>query len=227
MQKETGRDLYFILNPSLGIIKIGIADSVAARLKNLECACGVPLELMRVVKGGAEHEQNLHLAFDATRLKGEWFAPSAELLALADGTEEVAGFLRRHADAIAAVRARRQGERDAGRSEQATIQAEERARLDTLKKEAKRIREEQAVVRRDRAKKTAARKLKAEEVELARIEAARAEWAARSPEALKDRVTKGTQVADAHARQEAVTSQRSRNAALNGVAPTATPKEVS
>lgn len=90
-----GRGLYFLLNPALGIIKIGIARNVGKRRIALEQACGVPLVVLRVVPGGALFEKDLHNAFAPQRLRGEWFAPSEALLELANGTEPIHMFLMR------------------------------------------------------------------------------------------------------------------------------------
>jgi hypothetical protein len=87
------RSLYFIRNPYLDLIKIGIADDVTQRLWSLECACGVPLDLLRVVKAGAPYEPHLHDAFRETRLFGEWFRPTPELLRLIERPVEILEFL--------------------------------------------------------------------------------------------------------------------------------------
>lgn len=75
--------LYFIRNPVLGIIKIGVTDDLEARRRTLERACGVRLEVLRVVSNSLWLEQDLHKAFASSRLLGEWFTATPELLSLA------------------------------------------------------------------------------------------------------------------------------------------------
>lgn len=98
-------DLYFMLNPALGIIKIGIAGDVEARRVTLEHGCGVPLDVLRVVRGGGGYETDLHDAFGPSRLRGEWFAPTDELFELATGTADVEAFIRSKREMILEYRA--------------------------------------------------------------------------------------------------------------------------
>jgi hypothetical protein len=97
--------LYFIRNPFTGLIKIGISRNVDARLYDLECSSGVPLELLRVIDAGVDHEQPLHQAFGDCRALGEWFFPCEDLHQLIAGTIEVAEVLSRRAHIIAAANA--------------------------------------------------------------------------------------------------------------------------
>lgn len=96
------RDLYFIRNTLLGYIKIGVTGNITKRLRGLESACGMPLELLRVVPGGCGDESFLLEKFEASRLKGEWFLPNGELLRLATTDVSVSEYvmqcLQREAD---------------------------------------------------------------------------------------------------------------------------------
>jgi hypothetical protein len=94
------KDLYFVLNPMLGLIKIGISDNVDRRVCGLESGCGVPLILLRIMRNGSLHETNLHFAFAASRLYGEWFAPTDDLLGLAYGDEGIPEFLERKIESV-------------------------------------------------------------------------------------------------------------------------------
>lgn len=94
-------DLYFILNPALGIIKIGISNDVEQRRESLEHASGCWLQVLRVVEGAEDYEQDLHDAFWESRLIGEWFEPSPELLGLATTDAPVHEFVAGHRTMIA------------------------------------------------------------------------------------------------------------------------------
>ena len=93
-------DLYFIANPALGTIKIGVTQNLAARLRSLEHACGVPLELLKLVAGGGHHEFDLHEALAPSRLIGEWFTPTPDLLAIVHDEESIDAFIKRSAVAV-------------------------------------------------------------------------------------------------------------------------------
>lgn len=141
--------LYFMLNAGLGIIKIGISNDVDSRRVQLEHACGVTLDVLRIVDGGADYEQDVHDAFGPCRLRGEWFAPTPELLELAYGDEKIETFLNRHRGAIIEYRA--------ARDEMKARQLEhERARAREERDRVKRLREKEKALK---AKREAAAKL--------------------------------------------------------------------
>ncbi len=54
-------------------VKIGMAKSVASRLRSLQTGCAQPLSLIREVDGGASVERWLHGQFRHLRMVGEWF----------------------------------------------------------------------------------------------------------------------------------------------------------
>lgn len=199
-------DLYFILNPALGIVKIGVSANVPDRVASLEHSCGVPLELLRMVKGGANREITLHEIFHASRLKGEWFDPTEELLALALGTEGITEFIARKRDVLDALIASR---RLAGESRQAAREERERERRAELaaKREVER-KKEQKRKERERAREEAKEKQRAEEL---------AAWSARSVDALSTRLQSPDANTTATQRRAFVEQQRARNAAFNGV----------
>lgn len=117
-------DLYFILNPVTGYVKVGVTRKLKVRLRQLGNAGGVPLEVIRVVPCAAEFEKPIHEAFAASRLLGEWFTPSKELLAIADGEVRLEDHIT-GSDAQAGVRLRiAQGEAEQRR---VRIQDEQRA----------------------------------------------------------------------------------------------------
>lgn len=74
--------VYFIQSERGGPIKIGRAINPEQRLK--QCQTGSPerLVLLAVISGGRDLERSLHARFAASRLRGEWFKPTPELIAL-------------------------------------------------------------------------------------------------------------------------------------------------
>jgi hypothetical protein len=76
------RNVYFIQPVGGGLIKIGIAADVAARLALLQTGCPIELRVIGVIPGAkATTETALHHHFAAARVRGEWFEPTPELLA--------------------------------------------------------------------------------------------------------------------------------------------------
>jgi len=68
-------------NGSDGPIKIGIARSVPERLRGLQQSNPYPIAALGVMDGGRELEADLHSRFAATRITGEWFSCSHDLVA--------------------------------------------------------------------------------------------------------------------------------------------------
>lgn len=76
------RTVYFIQPVAGGLIKIGIASNVTARLSGLQTGSPVELRVIGVIRGVDQTaEAGLHLRFAASRKHGEWFEPTPELLA--------------------------------------------------------------------------------------------------------------------------------------------------
>src|ERR1035437_7628441 len=75
--------VYFIQAGSEGPIKIGIADSPALRLSELQTGKQLPVTLLKAVPGGKDLETELHRELAAYRLCREWFEATAEVLATA------------------------------------------------------------------------------------------------------------------------------------------------
>lgn len=209
-------DLYFILNPSLGIIKIGIADRVDERHYSLECACGVALDVLGVLKDGSDFERRLHEAFHADRLIGEWFQPSEELYALAVEPERVPEFVANNASRIESGRRECAVELQARRRENYEIRRAEREAALILEVAAAHkvaIREN-----RSRDRKIAAKAASEEKRRIAEI-TTEAEHLARSAR-VGDRLMARELVAAAADRRTDIarlSAQRLRNAAFNGV----------
>jgi DNA-binding transcriptional ArsR family regulator len=79
--------VYFIEAPSVGLVKIGVAQDLKKRLKDLAMQSPVSLRLIKALPGGLKQEATLHRMFEKHRSHGEWFhlAPIAsEIEALVD-----------------------------------------------------------------------------------------------------------------------------------------------
>lgn len=71
------RGVYFV--GAAGLIKIGHAKCVNARMSALQCGCPIQLHLALVIDGGRDREQELHDRFRHLRQHGEWFVHRGEL----------------------------------------------------------------------------------------------------------------------------------------------------
>lgn len=205
------QDLYFMLNPFTGLIKIGVSHDVDTRRYNLECAAGVALTVMATVRCGEPYEQQLHMALHEDRQCGEWFLPSDTLLGLIENPEHIELFL---AEERPKIKARLDAE--AERKRQAQIE-----RVAELAAERAALKAARAALKQ---KKEAARK-KAEERKKQRDKAAAAEQAERL-QAFHERQSdwlaqKGLRVPDAEKitaeRLARIRRQRERNQQLLGV----------
>lgn len=74
-------------------IKIGKANSVASRLRELQCSASHPLTLFAVAPGGLSEEAAFHSEFKRFRAVGEWFEPSPELMARVAQIRAIGGAL--------------------------------------------------------------------------------------------------------------------------------------
>jgi hypothetical protein len=72
--------IYAIQAGGTGPVKIGLTNSPRARLKTLQTASPWPLKGIALWCGAAFEEKLLHEMFAESRLEGEWFQPSPELL---------------------------------------------------------------------------------------------------------------------------------------------------
>jgi hypothetical protein len=81
----TTGSVYFIQGVDGGPIKIGKANFPERRLYDLQASSPVRLRILATVAGGMRREYELHRQFKASRLHGEWFEPTPELLAEIEG----------------------------------------------------------------------------------------------------------------------------------------------
>jgi hypothetical protein len=76
--------VYFIQEGGQGFIKIGFSMGLNYRLDDLGWATPHELKLLCAVPGSRSLERELHKRFAPALVKGEWFRPTSELLALVD-----------------------------------------------------------------------------------------------------------------------------------------------
>lgn len=81
--------VYFIRQGVTGPVKIGVANDVVKRLRQLQTNQSVALRIIRIVKGGRDEESALHQRFAARRLTGEWFTFSDEMTSENFGYEDL------------------------------------------------------------------------------------------------------------------------------------------
>lgn len=82
--REDAELVYFVQHPA-GAVKIGYSTtrSWRARIERMQCDNAEALTVLRIVAGTRPLEARLHKQFRPVRIRGEWFEPDAELIALA------------------------------------------------------------------------------------------------------------------------------------------------
>lgn len=76
----TVQKLYFVQDER-GPIKVGIAKNMKSRLQGIQNGNPYPVRLLYLSEGdGREAEQWILRAFEPSRLNGEWFRPTAQIL---------------------------------------------------------------------------------------------------------------------------------------------------
>jgi hypothetical protein len=205
--KPVKPDLYFILNPYTGLIKVGISTDCDDRRCALEYACGVKLEVLAIAPAQGEWEKPIHEALHHSRQIGEWFIPTEDLLGIAEDPTTIPAFLERMAPQIMERRRIEEAEAEQERVERERVKQE----LLEARKEAARKEKE---IKAKRAKAKQAR----EEKERARREADMEEWRTRERDKMLDACIAPDKAQEAKDRLEVVrTAQRRRNAAYLGV----------
>jgi hypothetical protein len=74
--------IYFVSTRDRQAVKIGIARYPWARICELRIGSPVPLDLLAHVPGDARDERDLHEYFRESRMHGEWFRRTSELIFL-------------------------------------------------------------------------------------------------------------------------------------------------
>lgn len=77
--------VYFIRAAYNGAVKIGYAEDVQGRLRELQCGNPDVLMIIRTVDGGRAHEAFAHRLFASDRIRGEWFAYSERMMTVEIG----------------------------------------------------------------------------------------------------------------------------------------------
>jgi hypothetical protein len=78
--------IYLIIAPAVALCKIGYSSNVDERLKSLNFASPVDLELHKTRRGGFKTEHAIHAAAAAYRVKFEWFSFTPEVVNIFDST---------------------------------------------------------------------------------------------------------------------------------------------
>lgn len=79
----TTRWIYFIQAGEAGPVKIGVATNVHVRIATLQTGHHEELRLLVAIpEQGSNHEAGLHHMFAAHRIRGEWFHPHDDVLAI-------------------------------------------------------------------------------------------------------------------------------------------------
>lgn len=73
--------VYFIQAERTNMVKIGFSTNVAKRLRSLQTACSTKVRLLVAIPGNREAERAYHEQFSRSREQGEWFRPTADILA--------------------------------------------------------------------------------------------------------------------------------------------------
>lgn len=73
--------IYFIRCKATGLVKIGLSGNPRSRLSKMQSDSPGELEVLGIEPGGLERERALHNRFADHRIRGEWFSPTAEILA--------------------------------------------------------------------------------------------------------------------------------------------------
>lgn len=116
--------LYVIYNPTTKLTKVGMSENVGKRKKDLEGACGVPLELKYATEHllcPAKYETDAHIKLHEHRMLGEWFNvdPSLAIRAvecvIIDATQDPVVEQYKRGDSISSIA------KDAGVTRQAIL----------------------------------------------------------------------------------------------------------
>lgn len=74
------RVVYFIATASGSAIKIGVTGDLAKRLITLRAGHHEPLDVVAVLPADWTTERTVHGYFQASRVRGEWFRPTGDIL---------------------------------------------------------------------------------------------------------------------------------------------------
>ncbi len=72
--------VYFLRAGTDGAIKIGVTETIEARMAQLQTGSAERLHLLAIMRGDEKIERQLHARFAGHRMMGEWFRAVPELL---------------------------------------------------------------------------------------------------------------------------------------------------
>jgi hypothetical protein len=72
--------VYFIQIDGEGAIKIGVSNNPLSRLETLQTGSHQRMTLLGILPGGYDVESQIHAQFAKSRIRGEWFTASPELI---------------------------------------------------------------------------------------------------------------------------------------------------
>lgn len=84
--------IYFIQDTETLAIKIGFTSDPTARIAALQTGNSSCLKILMVTPGERSDEADLHQRFAASRIAGEWFRPSTDLIQMLIGHALIKGF---------------------------------------------------------------------------------------------------------------------------------------
>lgn len=77
-QKDKRRQYVYFMQGA-GLVKIGVANDVGKRMRDLQCGSPILLSLIGFMVGDERHEKDLHVKFAHLRQHGEWFLLNDEI----------------------------------------------------------------------------------------------------------------------------------------------------
>lgn len=86
--REDGPFVYFIAPEDRPVVKIGKANNIKSRIRELQTGSADRLRLLAAIQGDERQEQQLHRRFAGLRLQGEWFRLEG---ALAEYVDQLSG----------------------------------------------------------------------------------------------------------------------------------------
>ncbi len=84
-QSEDVASVYFIVRDD-GLVKIGYSHDPENRIFQLRQQYRCGMKILSAIKGARKLEQKLHARFASSRVEGEWFRPTSDLMAFIDAT---------------------------------------------------------------------------------------------------------------------------------------------
>jgi hypothetical protein len=92
--RQLQQRVYFIQSGTDGPIKIGVAEDAKVRMRHMQTGCPEQLHLLGTHPGGQERERQYHAFLAEHRERGEWFRPTAEVLAAVPGGDDASALQR-------------------------------------------------------------------------------------------------------------------------------------